>query len=44
MVHYEMITLIKELIELLREDLTNLTTKSPIEPYPKNLQPQTNQT
>ena len=47
MIHYELTNLIKELkilLELLREKLTNLTTKPHAERDPKkNLQPQTNE-
>ena len=48
MTHFNMINLIKELkslLELLRESLTNLTTKPPAEPAPKkNLHPRSNET
>ena len=47
MTHFDMINLIKELktlLELLRESLTNLTTKSHAEPDPKkNLYPHNNE-
>ena len=48
MTHFDMINLIKELktlLELLRESLTNLTTKFPAGPDPKkNLHPHSNET
>ena len=46
MIHFDMINLIKELktlLELLKESLTNLTTKPHTEPNPKkNLHPHSN--